>query len=150
MRDRSVAPRAGARIETHPQPDRTVPCKQSPLAQGRGLKLRGTYKLLDPDGSPLAQGRGLKPLGRRDTNGRERESPLAQGRGLKPVYSGLDVEDLRRVAPRAGARIETTSAGSPAVPCAASPLAQGRGLKPGDVHALYPPWRGRPSRRGAD
>ena len=55
----------------------------SPLAQGRGLKLVLPLPVIGTSGSPLAQGRGLKQSLRNDKN------------------------EKARVAPRAGAWIET-------------------------------------------
>jgi len=76
--------------------------------------------------SPLAQGRGLKRV-LRSTPDTLLQSPLAQGRGLKPAGGAGGCRAIR-VAPRAGAWIETCFA-QHARYIAASPLAQGRGLK---------------------
>ena len=61
--------------------------RESPLAQGRGLKLFPPGDCAYPGLSPLAQGRGLK-----HTLPRLAEfsltSPLAQGRGLKLLCVG--------------------------------------------------------------
>src|SRR5690606_30667812 len=98
----------GARIETRPRQADPHADRESPLAQGRGLK----HDLVPPAhagerASPLAQGRGLKrgvPVGLNSSAA----SPLAQGRGLKHA-SGKGVSQLVWIAPRAGARIETSS-----------------------------------------
>ncbi len=163
-----VAPHAGARIETATEgSDRRRAA--SPLTQGRGLKH------LFPDissralASPLTQGRGLKRFAPRSDES-TRSSPLTQGRGLKPD-GGRGGRD-RRVAPHAGARIETVIKAIEKYRLSKSPLTQGRGLKlddrlafgggggvaphagarietPGSHIALVAP-NGRPSRRGAD
>ena len=78
----------------------------SPLARGRGLKrnyLNGGAKSVK---SPLARGRGLKPNGD-GTFKFVPWSPLARGRGLKRGTSVRLVQNAK-VAPRAGAWIETT------------------------------------------
>ena len=99
----------------------------SPLAQGRGLKRAVAETCLTCAASPLAQGRGLKrqriavclqPL----------SSPLAQGRGLKLIFANA-VKELIKVAPRAGAWIETWRPWRQLSVGEGSPLAQGRGLK---------------------
>ncbi len=82
MISKSVAPRAGAWIETN-LAEGAIPRFVSPLAQGRGLKRMVLDILTAPMASPLAQGRGLKRL---------------KLRGENEMYT---------VAPRAGAWIET-------------------------------------------
>ncbi len=122
----SVAPRAGAWIETHRSAPRSngrwsPPARgrglkrlrpqrhrhrcESPPARGRGLKQRGWR---NPDAcqwSPPARGRGLKLPGRSRCR-RLRRSPPARGRGLKPRIESIHTTDYG-VAPRAGAWIET-------------------------------------------
>ena len=56
---RLVAPRAGAWIEITMRLAISFDTK-SPLAQGRGLKLRFLFGFFPCLASPLAQGRGLK------------------------------------------------------------------------------------------
>ena len=58
----------------------------------------------------------------------EHVSPLAQGRGLKLIFANA-VKELIKVAPRAGAWIETWSPWRQLSVGEGSPLAQGRGLK---------------------
>ncbi len=76
--------------------------------------------------SPLAQGRGLK-LGQQARSLKESMSPLAQGRGLKHGRRRSRAARCH-VAPRAGAWIETDD-GVNLNRAVRSPLAQGRGLK---------------------
>ena len=120
--------------------------KQSPLAQGRGLKLPCVRRVGLCAGSPLAQGRGLKRLFNYHRH-LGLESPLAQGRGLKLVI-GITKSRSIQVAPRTGAWIETI-ASIDAWDGLWSPLAQGRGLKP-STGPLCADVVGRPSHRGVD
>ena len=100
-----VAPRAGAWIETSSPLICTDPRTRSPLAQGRGSKhhrhLLGKQRLRRPsrrgvDRNPMSPRR--RPM--------STKSPLAQGRGSKQSL-GLRHMANQRVAPRAGAWIET-------------------------------------------
>ena len=118
-----VAPRAGAWIETL-KLGRRLHKLWSPLAQGRGLKLR--FESVN-NRIPLVAPRAGAWI---ETNSRPcilvySWSPLAQGRGLKleEVLNG-DADSL-------------------------SPLAQGRGLKLVSITG-YTDRNGRPSRRGVD
>ena len=79
-----VAPHAGAWIETYPFV--TMSMTESPLAQGRGLKLRPATVSVSPCESPLAQGRGLKHPRKAPDMAMHARSPLAQGRGLKQPF----------------------------------------------------------------
>src|SRR5438309_1714407 len=103
---RAVAPRAGAWIETKSSRD-SVRAASSPLVQGRGLKHRGLLREPVVLLSPLVQGRGLKRVEGRQSSDRGM-SPLVQGRGLKHRVGRAD-RIPPRVAPRAGAWIETYS-----------------------------------------
>ncbi len=83
--------------------------------------------------SPLAQGRGLKHY-RILLSSSITSSPLAQGRGLKQAESEINQLFLL-VAPRAGAWIETRTLKLSKIAAQLSPLAQGRGLK---QHQRFP------------
>src|SRR3546814_10677136 len=74
-------------------------------------------------------------------------SPLMQGRGSKRELMGGG-RDRLRVAPHAGAWIETT-AGRPGRAWSRSPLMQGRGSKPLKLKSGQSTWS-RPSCRGVD
>ena len=101
-----VAPRAGARIET----DLQLMVKSSPPVRGRGLKRSPWATNYGTIMSPPVRGRGLKQdqfVTRRSRPADKRVAPRAGARIETPVIS----EDVatRLVAPRAGARIETIS-----------------------------------------
>ena len=100
-----VAPRAGAWIETLTQGNRDTVFHRSPPVRGRGLKRGGHGPVIEAAGSPPVRGRGLKQL----PNGAfhaQPTSPPVRGRGLKlPLTGG---RRGLRVAPRAGAWIETS------------------------------------------
>ena len=84
-----VAPRAGARIETFAN------------------QQQGDY----PARSPPVRGRGLKHLVQSSTrSGYSLSSPPVRGRGLKLNPGNIDLA-VDGVAPRAGARIETSYKG---------------------------------------
>ena len=129
-----VAPRAGARIETSTKRTRLSPVPASPPARGRGLKRvrlgTGTLALRR---SPPARGRGLKLIQHQVCRITGIRSPPARGRGLKHHCVLCASSNQQRVAPRAGARIETpTSKSGYLTP--QSPPARGRGLK---LHVSY-------------
>ena len=125
---RMVAPRAGAWIETAMR--RRVSLGHRGVAPRAGAWIETDHRVTCHgvgSGSPLAQGRGSKPASDVDALAAVR-SPLAQGRGSKRSIDRLSLDDRWRVAPRAGAWIETCE------PRARqrrirSPLAQGRGSK---------------------
>ena len=83
----TVAPRAGAWIETHYENTSLTTARRSRLARARGLKLFVN-----------------------DKSEREPRSRLARARGLK-LRDGVILQHSRSVAPRAGAWIETQSNG---------------------------------------
>ena len=62
----TVAPHAGAWIETSGHRSECPPVSRSPLTQGRGLKLHVTTIFHVVRESPLTQGRGLKRQGGTD------------------------------------------------------------------------------------
>ena len=121
----SVAPHAGAWIETG-SIDSTPGGIESPLTQGRGLKL-WPYPRRSTEWSPLTQGRGLKPW-----------SDASYQWHLVAPHAGAWIETVGghaqltrgEVAPHAGAWIETTGHDARRALLRASPLTQGRGLKP--------------------
>ncbi len=108
---RSVAPRAGAWIETSLSRDGAMPVHQSPPARGRGLKQSDSADIDRRTWSPPARGRGLKLIMQRMTQStavapragawietsrltstmRHRMSPPARGRGLKHLRCWLHV-----------------------------------------------------------
>ncbi len=102
--------------------------RASPLAQGRGSKLRRGRSLRHDARRPSRGGvdRNIEVVGMRI----ERiASPLARGRGSK--LAAVDaIGSKRPVAPRAGAWIETARRRRPREQLVRSPLAQGRGSKP--------------------
>src|SRR5258708_40292474 len=98
----------------------------SPLAQGRGLKLRAYVVCRDGLWSPLAQGRGLKPLFKVLQDLEQRVAPRT-GAWIETCCQFLSGR-VGRVAPRTGAWIETIRNCSVSF-WMWSPLAQGRGLK---------------------
>ena len=79
--------------------------KGSPPVRGRGLKLYLDGASMTGAESPPVRGRGLKRAVTREQLG-ERGSPPVRGRGLKHSQR-LQHGRHNRVAPRAGARIET-------------------------------------------
>src|SRR5690625_4187489 len=121
----TVAPHAGAWIETVAHGATACGCLTSPLTQGRGSKLRNEGLHHDRRRSPLTQGRGSKLL----CGGKlslQRGSPLTQGRGSKPALPMTTLTDSE------------------------SPLTQGRGSKLVTWRAELSCPRSRPSRRGVD
>ena len=122
--DDGVAPRTGARIETRAASGGSISVS-SPLAQGRGSKLPGAWVGGERGASPLAQGRGSK------------RSNAAQAKLC------------HEVAPRTGARIETTHRDAACRGFAGRPSHRGADrnneMKKGLVETLR-----RPSHRGAD
>ena len=85
----------------------------SPPTRGRGLKRREQPQATaQPAGSPPTRGRGLKLPRRPQRAGGFGGSPPTRGRGLKPVLRRSS-RQLRRVAPHAGAWIETPTASPP-------------------------------------
>ena len=77
----------------------------SPPMRGRGLKRRNRCGTVAGQLSPPMRGRGLKPV-LRAVRELVTWSPPMRGRGLKQVAYRRR-SGLRRVAPHAGARIET-------------------------------------------
>ena len=145
----AVAPRAGAWIETTRSPSTGAPARRSPPARGRGLKhprQRDDYPARE---SPPARGRGLKPGPALSHAPPQARSPPARGRGLKLLLYELLKLCRDRVAPRAGAWIETRRATRASMTSILSPPARGRGLKLVDHDLAFrqrvvsPPARGR-------
>src|SRR5690606_10221150 len=101
---------------------------RSPLTQGRGSKRRLPGGLVGQSQSPLTQGRGSKHLIEGGAS-LGPVSPLTQGRGSKHSVSSHQA-CRGRVAPYAGARIETPPPTS-RWNGRSSPLTQGRGSKRG-------------------
>ena len=77
----------------------------SPPARGRGLKRLPGDATIERMMSPPARGRGLK-LRQPFCYFFDRRSPPARGRGLKQLLR-MELHEYKRVAPRAGAWIET-------------------------------------------
>ena len=103
--DGSVAPRAGAWIETSSIRQRPSPRMSRP-ARARGLKQDRKRYVLRRRASRPARARGLKhQKPRTDPRSRLRSRP-ARARGLKRSQAASAIERLG-VAPRAGAWIET-------------------------------------------
>ena len=157
--DETVAPHAGAWIETN----RVLACLAgrpvSRLTQARGLKLTTARLMAEMPESRLTQARGLKrplsddvqvnPLSRltqarglkrppRSRAGRTGQSRLTQARGLKLWVLELTKRGRPHVAPHAGAWIETRTI----ICCLSldcwSRLTQARGLKPASPSASAP------------
>src|SRR5690625_4712795 len=121
-----VAPHAGAWIETSPLPPVDFARHSRPSRRGVDRNSRrpssGSQNV-----SPLTQGRGSKP-GRWRPSSDALWSPLRQGRGSK-LHQRQRERRGRRVAPHAGAWIETLAATASLTGSTQSPLTQGRGSK---------------------
>ncbi len=141
-----VAPRAGARIETL-HACNVVNGQQSPPVRGRGSKLFAVGPSQHSGLSPPVRGRGSKHRGRRYASAGRGRPPCG---GADRNASSQTAFSRLMVAPRAGARIET-SVMTRSYKAGLSPPVRGRGSKPlgigaGAAHHTSPPVRGRGSK----
>ncbi len=165
-----VAPLAGAWIETSTsirttsaqarRPSRrgvdrndlamrgTETAKASPLSQGRGSKHPSGFIHHLKHLSPLSQGRGSKRY-RLSPLTDQGASPLSQGRGSKLRQRYRHDGAALRVAPLAGAWIETPSAVTSSSSRPSRPSRRGVDRNMEEYQKLKN-WTGRPSRRGVD
>ena len=122
-----------------------LPMNRRPSCRGVDRNYNLTRAVIDPGKSPLMQGRGSKPAdGRPAAAARRRPSC----RGVDRNTGSVACRWPGRVAPHAGAWIETLATAARSASCA-SPLMQGRGSKPAEGNPLMSDAR-RPSCRGVD
>ena len=141
-----VAPLAGAWIETRSVASRLNKSTKSPLSQGRGSKLVKPTMFLGQIASPLSQGRGSKHRARNAARRPWRVAPLA-GAWIETARAGV-LENPHEVAPLAGAWIETSHA---VARCCFCGRPSRRGVDRNDEHEMHVAvGAGRPSRRGVD
>ena len=122
-----VAPRTGARIETHPN----------------GVVLLRSW-------SPPARGRGLKQLRSHYVSAPHHRVAPRTGARIETTRTLRQCCGLLHVAPRTGARIETARSLAADGASIASPPARGRGLKLQFVEKLLTTTCCRPPHGGAD